>query len=61
MVSRWAFAGLGSAVHLNDSPFVAHHYPGFFSHPPALMALIVAVFAAVFLAAVVLRLDAQRD
>lgn len=61
MVSRWAFAGLGSAVHLNDSPYVARHYPGFFTHPPALMALVVAIFAAAFLAAVTLRLEAQRD
>ncbi|MGO9973283.1 MAG: FHA domain-containing protein [Solirubrobacteraceae bacterium] len=61
MVSRWAFAGLGSALHLDDSPYIASRYPGFFTHSPWLMALIVAIFAAIFLAAVWARLSTHRD
>lgn len=66
MPARWAFAGLGAAVHLGTpkdpgiNP-VVRHYGSFFSQSGGLMAVLVAAFAAAFLAIVAYRLQAQTD
>jgi ABC-type multidrug transport system ATPase subunit/ABC-type multidrug transport system permease subunit len=61
MVSRWSFAGLGSATHLNTSPRIVAHYGRIFSLSVPAGALLIAGFAAVFLAIVAVRLQAQQD
>jgi hypothetical protein len=65
MVARWAFAGLGAAIHLGTpnnqtNPFV-QHYGGLFSHSAVLMGLLLVVFAAVFLGMVAYRLQTRYE
>jgi hypothetical protein len=61
MVSRWSFASLGSAIHLDDSLPIVHHYGHLFAVSTLAGALLVAAFAAASLIVVSARLQAQRD
>jgi ABC-type multidrug transport system ATPase subunit/ABC-type multidrug transport system permease subunit len=61
MISRWSFEGLGNAIHLNDQPWPASHYPGFFHGSVVLPLLLIVVFGAAFVGVVFVRHQTQRD
>jgi len=61
MVSRWSFASLGSAIHLNESQPIVHHYGNLFALSSAVGGCLVAAFAAAFILIVTARVQTQRD
>jgi ABC-type transport system involved in multi-copper enzyme maturation permease subunit len=61
MLARWAFAGLGAATGLNQSPAVVAHYGSVFSHSVVMLIAVAAIFPAVSFALVAFRLSARRD
>ena len=61
MVSRWSFASLGSAIHLNDSQPIVHHYGNLFAISTVVGGCLVAAFAGAFILIVTARVQTQRD